>query len=111
MNSFTLYEWVKARTEIHDDRELYVEKYADRVTALLNEMHADGLSALVVVNVACNAEVVGTTMTSSRAARPERVGARFLQMCALANNDEHAVSMIAEAVAHRQAFDKCSALH
>lgn len=111
MKNFSLYEWIKAKTEVHDDRELYMEKYAARVSALLDEMQADGFSALVVVNVACDADVVGVTVTSSRTSTLGRVGARYLQLCSMANNNEHAASMVAEAIPHRQAFDKCSALH
>lgn len=111
LQNFSLLQWIKTKTEVYDDREMYMEKYADRITALLNDMQADGLSVLIVTNVACDLDVIGTTMSSCRLAPPERIGGRFLQMASMANNNEHAASMIAEAIPHRQAFDKCSALH
>lgn len=109
--NFSLLQWIKTKTEVHDDKELYMEKYADRITALLGEMQADGLSVLIVANVACDLDVTGTTMSSCRMASPERIGARFLQMAALASGDEHGAALAGQAVQHRQAFDKCSALH
>lgn len=111
MNNFNLLQWIKTKTEVHDDREMYMEKYADRITALLNDMQADGLSVLIVTNVACDLDVVGTTMSSCRLAAPERIGGRFLQMASLATGDEHGAALAGQAVQHRQAFDKCSALH
>lgn len=111
MNNFSLLQWIKTKTEVHDDREMYMEKYADRITALLNDMQADGLSVLVVTNVACDLGAVGTTMSSCRMADKARVGAQFIQMSCLATGDEHGAALAGQAIQHRQAFDKCSALH